>query len=177
MPHIMEMKKDGYHGQKAIEIPATIISAYCLKNPLVAGAYITNIGYYSGPPSHYRVYHKGIDQHILVYNTAGEGWMEIDDQRYDIRPGDFFIAPAGKHNCYASSEKKPWTIYWLHFKGPMADAAVASFYEQNHSYLGNVSFNQHRLKIFDKMYQHLECGFGYDTLTHVNMILPQFLNS
>ena len=172
-----EKKKDGFQGQKAIVLPAGIITKYCHKNPVIAGAYITDIGYYPKARYHYRVRQKGIDQHILVYNTEGEGWVEINEEKYEIHPGDFFIVPAGKYNCYAADEKKPWTIYWIHFKGTVADAAVNSFYTKSGSWKGSVRFNQQRIDVFDTMYRHLERGYGHDNLTFVNMLLPHFLSS
>lgn len=173
----MEQKKDGFQGQKAIVLPGNIISKYCLRNPLIAGAYITDIGYYPKARYHYRVRQEGIDQHILVYNVEGAGWVEIEKTRYEISPGHFFIVPAGKYNCYAADEKKPWSIYWIHFKGPTADAFVKAFYKKSDSWQGSISYNESRVRLFEEMYRRLERGYGHDNLTYVNMTLLHFLTS
>jgi AraC-like DNA-binding protein len=173
----MEKKKDGFQGQKAIVLPRKIVAKYCVHNPLISGAYITDIGYYPKARFHYRVRPQGIDQHILIYNVEGSGWAEIDNQRYIISPGDFFIAPAGKANCYAADEKAPWSIYWIHFKGPTADAFVNTFHEKTGTFHKGISYNENRQVIFEQLYKHLERGYGHDNLSYVNMILMHYLSS
>lgn len=173
----MEKKKDGFQGQMAIVLPRNIIARHCENNPLIAGAYITDIGYYPKARFHYRERSKGIDQHILIYNREGSGWAEIEDQKYNIAPGDFFIAPAGKYNCYAADGNNPWSIYWIHFKGPVADAFVDAFFEKKGAYLGTIAYNPERLAIFEQIYKHLEQGYGQDNLSYVNMRLMHYLSS
>lgn len=173
----MEKKRDGFQGQKAIVLPRNIIAKYCLHNPLISSAYITDIGYYPKAKFHYRARTQGIDQHILIYNIEGLGWAEIEDKKYTIAPGDFFIAPAGKLNRYGANEKTPWSIYWIHFKGPTADAFVNNHFERTKSYQGTISFNQNRMVLFDEIYKHLERGYGYENLSYVNMILTHYLSS
>lgn len=173
----MKKKKDGFQGQKAIVLPRKILTKHCIHNPLIDGCYITDIGYYPKARFHYRVRQQGVDQHILIYNVEGLGWVEIEGERYDIVPGDFFLVPAGKSNCYAADEKKPWSIYWIHFKGSVADAFIQAFYQRFGSWRDKISNNQSRVKIFEEMYTHLEKGYGHDNLTYVNMVLLHFLSS
>lgn len=172
-----EKKKDGFHGQRAIVLPRTILSKYCCHNPLIAGAYLTDIGYYPKAKFHYRVRSQGIDQHILIYNIEGSGWAEIGDKKYQINPGDFFIIPAGEVNRYASEEKNPWSIYWIHFKGETADAFIKTYFQRTGTYTGTLSYNEHRIQLFDELYKHLERGYGHDNLCYVNMLLLHFLSS
>nr|WP_197718641.1 AraC family transcriptional regulator [Pedobacter schmidteae] len=173
----MKKKKDGFQGQKAIVLPRTIISKYCIDNSLISGAYLTDIGYYPKAKFHYRVRSQGIDQHILIYNQEGSGWAEVGDRKYNIGSGDFFIVPAGYANRYAADEKNPWSIYWIHFKGPTADAFVKTYFERTGSYAGTLSYNQSRIDIFEELYKHLERGYGHDNLSYVNLLLLHFLSS
>lgn len=173
----MEKKKDGFQGQKAIVLPHNIIAKYCIHNPLISGAYITDIGYYPKAKFHYRVRPQGIDQHILIYNVEGMGWTEIGDKKYAIKPGDFFLVPTGTYNRYAADVKNPWSIYWLHFKGPVADAFVSTYFKNSGSFCGTAPYNQDRLKLFEEMYNYLERGYGHDNLSYINMVLLHFLSS
>lgn len=173
----MEQKKDGFEGQRAILLPRKIISKFCLKNPLINGAYITALGYYPRAKFHYRERTVGIDQHILIYNQEGQGWAEIDDKKYSLYPGDCLVIPAGRSNRYGADEKNPWTIYWAHFKGAVSDAFVNSFIEKTGSYNCAVGHNENRIKAFEEIYTNLERGYGQDNISYVNMSFMGFLSS
>ncbi len=174
---MIEKKKDGFDGQRAIVLPRTILSKYCSRNPLIAGAYLTDIGYYPKAKFHFRQRTQGIDQHILIYNIEGSGWTKIGDKKYLISPGDFFIIPAGESNCYAADENNPWSIYWIHFKGQTADAFIRTYFQRTGTYFGRLPYNEHRIHLFNELYKHLERGYGHDNLSYVNMLLLHFLSS
>ncbi|MBN8854581.1 MAG: AraC family transcriptional regulator [Sphingobacteriales bacterium] len=174
---MMKKKKDGFQGQKAIVLPRDIIDKYCVGNPLISAAYITDIGYYPRAKFHYRIRPQGIDQHILVYSHEGSGWAEIGDRKYTIHPGNFFIAPAGQYHRYAADAKDPWSIYWIHCKGPAVDAFIKTYFEKIDSFCGTLRFDDGRITLFDQMCKTLERGYGYDNLNYSNMILPHFLAS
>src|SRR3954464_588292 len=114
-------KKEGFQGQKAIVIPRKILSDLCASHTVIGSLYITDIGYYPKAKFHYRERPHGAEQHILIYCIEGKGEVSIKKNTYAIGPGDFFIVPKKTAHQYAADETNPWTIYWIHFKGQIAD--------------------------------------------------------
>jgi len=174
---VMLRKREGFEGQRAIVLPRKILSKYCSTNPLIAGAYITDIGYYPKAKYHYRERLHGCDQDILIYCQEGTGAVNLKSEEYKIRPGNFFIIPTGTPHTYAADERSPWTIYWAHFKGTNTAAMINNFLTQNESYCGSVEYQDSRIRLFEEMYSNLEMGYSSDKLIYANMCLPHFLSS
>lgn len=173
----MIKKKEGFQGQRAIILPRKILAELCINNPVIKGAFITDIGYYPKAKHHYRQRHHGIDQHILIYCVEGKGEAHIDKKTYMLEPDSFIIIPAGKSHNYSSNESDPWTIYWIHFKGDLALPIAASMVKKLNGYQGTISFQQKRLELFNDIYTSLERGYGNDNLCYANMCLWHYLSS
>jgi len=173
----MERKKEGFDGQRAIVLPRKILSKYCSANPVIAGAYITDIGYYPKAKYHYRERSHGSEQHILIYCQEGKGKVQIKKEEYQLNPGEFIIIPMGIPHNYAADEITPWTIYWMHFKGETASRSIEHFKEKNENYKGVVDYNDSRINLFEDIYFNLEMGYSNDNLCYVNLCLLHFLSS
>ena len=170
-------KKEGFEGQKAIVIPRKILSARCAKNGIINSMYITDIGYYPKAKFHYRTRHSGADQHILIYCHEGCGKASIKGVEYFVEQGEFIIVPMKQPHIYQADEDKPWTIYWVHFKGLAADALVSMLEKMNSGFKGFVTLSQYPINLFNDIYKQLERGYSNDNLMYANMSLWHFLVS
>ncbi|HSV11670.1 MAG TPA: AraC family transcriptional regulator [Hanamia sp.] len=173
----MLRKKEGFDGQRAIVLPRKILTQYCITNPLIAGAYITDIGYYPKAKHHYRERMHGVDQHILIYCLEGKGIAQIKEEEYDLDPGDFILIPANTVHQYSADDTNPWTIYWVHFKGDVANNIIEMFVQKNISFKGTINYQDSRIHLFEDIYSNLEMGYSSDNLCYVNMCLQYFLTS
>ena len=145
------------------------------KNDFTSTLYITDIGYYPKAKFHYRERPNGADQNILIYCIEGEGWAQVDESEYAIKPGDFFIVPRNLAHKYAANENDPWTIYWIHFKGSLSAATVNITIRQLESHKGFVHYNEERINLFNNMYSQLERGYGIENLIYVHELRVFFL--
>jgi len=173
----MLRKKEGFDGQRAIVLPRKILEKYCFTNPLIAGAYITDIGYYPKARHHYRERMHGIDQHILIYCVDGKGFARIKNEEYQLDPGDFIFVPAGTPHQYQANEITPWTIYWVHFKGEVASNTIKTFLLKNIVFRGRANYHHSRIHLFEDMYANLKMGYSKDNLGYANMCLQYFLTT
>jgi AraC-like DNA-binding protein len=170
-------KKEGFNGQRAIMIPRKVLTMQCAKNEVINECYITDIGYYPKASHHYRKRHAGIDQNILVYCVEGKGWFECDNLRQQVSAGNFFIVPANLAHAYGADEQNPWTIYWVHFKGKVANAMCFSLISKLNGYRGLVKYAEPRISFFDEMYSNLQRGYSHDHIVYANLCLPHFFAS
>jgi len=175
--HLVNFKKDGFEGQRAIVIPKPILTRFCAENNAIKGAYITDIGYYPKAKFHRRARPAGADQNILIYCIDGKGTVNINSSAYDIVPGDFIVIPHSIKHSYETDERSPWTIYWCHFKGSQSDAIVEQLISKEQSYRYRVEFVDERIGLFDRLYSFLEQGYSTENLTYVNLLLLQYLCS
>ncbi|WP_316814187.1 AraC family transcriptional regulator [Pedobacter heparinus] len=172
---MLKLKDHGFEGQRAIWFPPKV-AALSAKLQLIQHAYITGIGFYPQAKFHYFEI-PAADHHKLIYSFTGKGWVEINGDKLHISPGDFFLVPEGSNHRYAADDTEPWTIYWIHFKGKAADAFIDAHVSKHGSYKGSILHSPKRIRIFEKMYQHIERGYGLDNLRYINMCLIGFLSS
>ena len=170
-------KREGFQGQKSIVLPRKILSEFSNSNTIASGIFITDIGYYPKAKYHYRQRTQGSDQHILIYCLEGKGKVQVQKGNYSLQPGSFIIIPAGSAHSYASAEEDSWTIYWVHFTGPLSKKMVEAMKLKLNGFSGRVIFKQKRLDLFDDMYTCLERGYGNDNLCYANMCLYHYISS
>ena len=170
-------KREGFKGQKLIVLPKKVIADFLTKDPVTRQIYITDIGYYPKAEFHYVERPAGISQYIIIYCTEGMGWLEINRKRIVINPSEFIIIPANVPHRYGASNEKPWTIYWVHFKGELAPYISTLILNNSEGYKPNLSYSDHRIRLFENIYQNLEKGYSTDALRYVNMIFSHFLSS
>ncbi|MDP9079217.1 MAG: AraC family transcriptional regulator [Bacteroidota bacterium] len=169
--------REGFAGQKLIVLPKKIITGFLSKDPVTRQTYITDIGYYPKAKHHFVERPSGISQHIIIYCTEGTGWLEINKKRVELMPSQFITIPANTPHRYGANTDKPWTIYWMHFKGDIAAFIVGLILKNSENYKPYLSFNEDRIKLFEDICFNLEKGYSEDTLRYVNMIFSHFLSS
>jgi len=169
-------KSDGFQGQRLIILPKIIVDIL-KKHPITKQVFITDIGYFPKAMNHYVERKTGIGQHILIYCTEGNGWIEMDAKKIDIDPSQLIIIPANTPHQYGSSENDPWTIYWFHFSGEISDNIVNLIIQKTKKSQPNIGFSENRIKLFEEIYTNLERGYIMDNLLHVNMTFYHFLSS
>ncbi|OQP63977.1 AraC family transcriptional regulator [Niastella vici] len=170
-------KQEGFEGQRLIVLPKKVISPFLITDKLTRSLFVTDIGYYPRARFHFIERSKGIDQFIIIYCIEGKGWIEINKKKRPIKPSTLFIIPASMPHRYGSSEKEPWTIYWIHFKGEAASSFVDHMQKQFPKGQSHLTFNENRIKLFEEIYANLEKGYSEANLRYVNMVFSHFLSS
>lgn len=115
-------------------------------HPLTEGLYPLAMGYYPLAVGH-RMQRQRHDNYLLIYCTAGTGTLVSDDKPYRVGRGDLILLPRNHPHAYRADRRDPWTIYWLHFDGRLAD----DFYQhtQMSSPRLNIGVQSRVVRIFD----------------------------
>lgn len=172
----MIKRKDGFSGERALVVPQSIVEEM-EKHPLMAPLHITDIGYYPKAKYHYRERKEPISQYILIYNVEGKGWYRLDGQVFEVKNNQYFILPAGKPHAYGSDENEGWTIYWVHFKGTLAE-----HYAQGASRPTDIlptidSRINTRMDLFEEIYHTLEMEYSRENLLYACSCFVHYLGS
>ena len=174
--------KEGSHkniwygvGRQRIEIPKTVLKSKVQNNLLLSHLHICSIGYYPKAKDHFTFRKKGLPENFLFYCVDGQGWYELDNQRYEVRPNEFFILPQNRPHAYGSSVDHPWTIYWIHFGGAALGELNKIQAIEKHFKPTYIKNNEEIISVFNKIYKTLQLGYSIDNLLFANMCLSQFL--
>ncbi len=93
------------------------------RHPLGAGCYPQALGFYPQAAGH-RMRRTRHEDHLLIYCRAGQGWLKVGEQHYEVRGGDLLLLPAGVAHEYGADSQRPWTLYWVHFAGTHSGAFI-----------------------------------------------------
>jgi AraC-like DNA-binding protein len=168
-------RRDGFSGEKLISLPQSVFERR-KNNFFLNSLHITHIGYFPKATGHYRNRPKGCPDNILIYCTLGKGWFTLDGIRYEVTANQFFIIPAtDKPVRYASDLADPWTIYWVHFTGTQLNCLNESLSINNLIIPRTIVFDEHKIKLWEIMYNCLEKGYSDENLTYANLTLYYFI--
>lgn len=92
-------------------------------HPLARDLYPLGFGHYPHARGH-RMARDSHDDCLLLYCTAGRGWLETDDGREDIAAGTLVVLPPGVAHRYAADARDPWSLWWVHFNGEALPAML-----------------------------------------------------
>lgn len=170
-------KKQGFAGQRTIELDKKTIKLLIKQYPSIKNGYFTNIGFYPDAKFQFIENKKGREEYILIYCVKGYGNAKVNQKTYHLSPGDFFLIPANSPFSYHADELNPWSIFWFFYKGAAIKEISDLFIKENQTHKGFLAYNEERVKLFNRIYQNLERGYGTDNLTVLNMCLLHFVSS
>ncbi|WP_346238409.1 AraC family transcriptional regulator [Niabella insulamsoli] len=179
----MDEVKQGSHkniwygiGRQRIEIPRPVLKSVIQSNALLNHLYIASLGFYPKAKGHLTRRRHGLHENFLFYCVDGYGWYEIDGEKHEVGPNEFFILPQNIEHAYASADHDPWSIYWIHFGGNSLPDLNNLHTVKEHFKPKHVKDNGELVALFTKMYKTLELGYSLDNLFFANLCLSQFLS-
>ncbi|MGB7395877.1 MAG: AraC family transcriptional regulator [Pricia sp.] len=167
--------KEGFLGQKMIVLPEKV-RKWSAKNAVTRNFFITDIGLYPKAHRHLRTRKKGANEFIFIYCTEGEGWLRINDETFKVLPNHFFIIPKNTGHAYGSSEKSPWSIYWVHFDGYMAYNLYTRYYSICKS-CNIIPFSSERIELFDQIYEIFKSNYVAPQMEYGNILGLNLISS
>lgn len=169
---INEKKRDGFKGEKLISLPEFLFTRKPKDDFFLNALYISHIGYFPKAAGHYRNRPKGCTDNILIYCIDGKGWFSINAVRHEVSANQFFIIPATDAPLrYGSDVNDPWTIYWIHFRGSKLSSLNESLSIKNLISPKTIPFDEHRIKLWEMIYNCLEKGYSDENLNYANLSL------
>jgi len=169
-------KKEGFKGQESIVVPE-LIRNEMRQNPMTNLLHVTDIGFYPKARHHYRERPDGCSEHVLIYCMDGNGWIEVDQKRFNIHRNMYLIIPRGIPHQYGATDRDPWSIYWLHFAGEKADLFVDRVIRPREIEADTMVRHSDRMLIFSEIYENLSHGFTIENLEYSSICLWHMLGS
>lgn len=169
-------RRDGFSGQRSIVLHKMIIDLMSA-DPVLSTLHITDIGYYPHAYGHFRERTDPIGEYVLIYATDGEGWFEVNNRRHEIKSNTYFILPPACPHSYATNSDHPWTIYWIHFSGSLADEYSPETSVPHEIDPGNDSRIRDRINLFEEIYTTLDAGFSTENLRYAMSLFHHYIGS
>lgn len=114
-------KADGFENEYLFVLPEEFLNRMA-RNKLFQPLVVTDIGYFPSARYHFRQRPRGCETAILIYCSAGSGFYSLNGgKRKALQAKQLIIIPPNTPHAYGASEKNPWSIYWVHFKGSLVN--------------------------------------------------------
>ncbi|WP_147676536.1 AraC family transcriptional regulator [Algibacter pacificus] len=168
--------KEGFLGQKMVALPKTIISDI-KQNKITQSFYVSDLGYYPMANNHHRIRNNGANQYIFIYCTKGKGEIIINNIKHLIYPNQFFIIPKKVKHEYKADDKSPWSIYWFHFKGALAQQLYGRYASTHSKNYKNVPFSLEKIESFEKIFNLFNSNYLENHLEYANLLSLNFISS
>ncbi|KAA8481917.1 AraC-like DNA-binding protein [Arcticibacter tournemirensis] len=168
--------KEGFIGQKLIVLPPNI-KRNIARNPLIKSFYLTAIGHYPKASLHGIERKTGCNEYILIYCIEGKGDISISNVQYNIDPNTYLIIPRNVPHKYRSSTSNPWSIYWVHFSGDLAQFIYNRSLLNDQPHVYTVPYDENRIKQFQQICYILEHSYNEKEMEILNIHLLHFISS
>ena len=173
MSELQDWKRDGFRGEKMIVLPTESFQDY-VEHPLVRRLYLTDVGVFPHAQHHFRERKDGIEEYIYMYCMEGSGTIEVEGTSYILHANQAFCIPRFHGHRYYASEKDPWSILWVHFKGtdtgyyPLEECRLINFNSQNAT--NRMQF------LFELLFRVLESNYTLGNFIYISQILEMILS-
>lgn len=168
--------KEGFVGQRMIVLPPNV-KRKITQNPLTKNFYLTAIGHYPKAIYHDRERKTGSPQYILIYCIEGYGTIFLNGTPFELFPNTYFIIPKNVPHRYKSDENNPWSIYWVHFTGDIAEKMYERCLFNGSPLAYHIPYDENRIKLFEQTYSILDHSFNDKEMEITNFNLLHFISS
>lgn len=156
-------------------IVPTFVQDYLSSNVFGKECYPTAFGYYPNAAGH-RMAREQHNDNLLMYCTAGCGTLELGSQSLPVGPGDVLLLPRGSHHCYRADIDNPWTIYWVHFEGALAEMFLAAVRGgKQFAPVLHVGTHARLIADFETLIDTRKTGYNRRAFVHAANLLRQML--
>jgi len=135
----------------------------------------SRIGYFPIATNHYGEHPSGCGELILILCVRGRGWVSWKGGMEDVGPGQLLAILPDEPHRFGAATGRPWTIYWCHAAGKVAERMGAALRRESASPRLDVGDPPRLVALFDEIVAELEKGCGPDHLLPASMALTHLL--
>jgi AraC family transcriptional regulator of arabinose operon len=150
---IRTAQRGAFPDMRMIDLAAKQCDAF-LQHPILKDLLCTRVGYQGPSPAHYIPRPDGSRDHILIFCTAGRGWLELDGKEWAVNQNDAFLIPQGTPHIYGADPDQPWANYWVHFRGQQG-TAFANLIGGTDSPVIHLHRNEEVVACIEQLYQYM----------------------
>jgi len=147
------------------------------QHPLSQQLYPHGMGFYPHAAGH-RMHRRPAEHEddLLMFCARGRGTLEAFGTREEVKPGSLILLPKGVEHAYLADEHDPWTLYWVHFAGSLADAFVQQLDFPPATAQIRLGMHPRILADFNSLLEVRQTGYQLPSLLHAANQLRQLLS-
>jgi AraC family transcriptional regulator, arabinose operon regulatory protein len=144
-------------------------------DPLLRGLFPSHVGYFPRARSHTISRATGLTSTIFNYCVKGRGWCTLTNTRFEARPGDIMVVPAGEPHAYGSDPDDPWTVHWFHAMGANVPRLLEHLGVRREAPIVHVGRSAQLEALFAEMREALEDDYSEQRLLYAAQTLAHLM--
>lgn len=135
----------------------------------------SDVGFFPQATNHYIERAKGSNELILILCVGGVGWLDLNDRHYSVVSGQLAIIPPRRSHRYGTGENDPWSIYWCHAAGAVAERFAKLLTGDASSAVVSIVDYPRLIGAFEMLTDLISHGYGLNNLIYASTGLAHLL--
>lgn len=164
--------REDFPGERLFKLPTKIVE-FANRQPLTAALLPCRVGF-SPRAEGQKVFRANGDwAFTLLFCLDGEGVVELSQGKQRMTRGSFALLRPFEFHAYEADQQQPWSYYWIHFNGTMAQQYYDLLTSGGKNTCITVDSDQRFLEAFEKILNIYREGQAYKILVQASAALHQ----
>jgi AraC family transcriptional regulator of arabinose operon len=167
--------REEFHGSRIIRLPSEVIE-FASRQPVTSALLPCRIGYFPRAQGQ-RVSRPGGDwSYTLLLCLHGAGDLDLANSRHRMTRGTFAVLRPFEFHAYEADPADPWTLYWIHFNGRMAQEYYDTLTAGGRRICTAVEPDLGVVETFERIRHAYANDYSYRSLMHASALLHLLLS-
>jgi AraC-like DNA-binding protein len=166
--------REDFPGERIFKLPTKIVES-ASRQPLTAALLPCRLGYFPRAKGQKVARPNGDWAFTLLFCLAGAGVLDLEQGRFPIPRGTLALLRPFEYHSYAADPKEPWSYYWIHFNGTVAQQYYEALTGGGKEVCIPIESDLRFVENFEKILGILQEGPSYLNLVQASSAMHQLL--
>lgn len=166
--------REDFPGERIFKLPTKVVE-FANRQPLTAALLPCRVGYF--PKAHGQKVSRpsGDWAFTLLYCLDGEGILDLSQSQHRLKRGSLVLLRPFEFHAYEADARQPWSYYWIHFNGTMAQQYYEVITSGGKQTCIEVQSDLRFIEAFEKILGIYREGHAYKILVQASAAMHQLL--
>lgn len=166
--------REDFPGERIFKLPTKVVES-ASRQPLTAALLPCRLGYFPRAQGQNVSRPNGDWAFTLLYCLDGTGVLDLGQGKFRIARGMLAILRPFEFHAYAAAPEEPWSYYWIHFNGTVAQQYYDVLTGGGKHVCIAVESNLRFVENFEKILGIYQEGQAYKNLVQASSAMHQLL--
>lgn len=173
-PLVSVLGREDFPGERIFKLPTKLVESSS-RQPLTSALLPCRLGYFPRAKGQKVSRSNGDWEFTLLYCLDGVGVLDLSQAKYRITRGTFALLRPFEFHAYAADADHPWSYYWIHFHGTVAQQYYDLLTGGGKDVCVPVESDLRFVENFEKILGIFEEGQAYKNLVQASAAMHQLL--
>ncbi|MEN9634237.1 MAG: hypothetical protein RL077_2641 [Verrucomicrobiota bacterium] len=166
--------REDFPGERIFKLPNKVVES-ANRQPLTAALLPCRLGYFPRAQGQKVSRANGDWAFTLLYCLDGAGTLDLREGKHRITRGTFALLRPFEFHAYAADPGEPWSYYWIHFNGTVAQQYYDVLTNGGKDVCIAVQSDLRFVEAFEKILGIYQEGHAYKNLLQASSAMHQML--